>query len=153
MPIPPLQLHHSVLCLCLLLCSAWAQAIRVAEMPVTALHGVWVNQSDAHKRQEACHAWQQQQLPPQHTFLIIRGNSAQLFDTSSKRSGYWHLGPRQATYTQQTPTHIQGWALWQDLHHLDNATNTQVFDFALQADDSLATPMLESKRFYRCATL
>ncbi|UOO89976.1 hypothetical protein LVJ82_03030 [Vitreoscilla massiliensis] len=150
MPTTFAPLRHTLLCLCLLLSSAWANAIRIAEMPVTPLHGVWVNQSDAKQRQEACRAWQQQTRMPQLTILSINGRSAHLFDTSSKRSSYWHLGPRQATYTQNTPTHIQGWAQWQDLNKLDNSTDTQVFDFALQADDSLATPLLESKRFYRC---
>ena len=133
----------------LLLLSTSAHAIRVLDIIATPLQGTWINQADDTLRQAACTQWQQQKLPPNNQLLVVNGQSAHYFDTATHTQLYWYLSQRTASYTRNDSSHIQGVALTKtDLASPTEAT--QAFDFQLNPDGSLATPLLAAKTFYRC---
>ena len=133
----------------LLLLSTSAHAIRVLDVIATPLQGTWINQADDTLRQAACTQWQQQKLPANSQLLVVNGQSAHYFDTAIHTQLYWHLSQRTASYTRNDSSHIQGLALTKtDLASPTEAT--QAFDFQLNPDGSLATPLLTAKTFYRC---
>ena len=133
----------------LLLLNTSAHAIRVLDVIATPLQGTWINQADDTLLQAACTQWQRQKLPANSQLLVVNGQSAHYFDTATHTQLYWYLSQRTASYTRNDSSHIQGVALTKtDLASPTEAT--QAFDFQLNPDGSLATPLLAAKTFYRC---
>ena len=132
-----------------LLFSTSAHAIRVLDVIASPLQGTWINQADDTLRQAACTQWQQQKLPPNSQLLVVSGQSAHYFDTSTQTQLYWYLSQSTASYTHNDSRHIQGLALAKT--DINSPTDTtQAFDFQLNPDDSLTAPLLPAQTFYRC---
>ena len=143
-------MQHFLPLFLLLLLSTSAHAIRVLDVIATPLQGTWINQADDTLLQAACTQWQRQKLPANSQLLVVNGQSAHYFDTATHTQLYWHLSQNTASYTRNDSSHIQGVALAKtDLASPTEAT--QAFDFQLNPDGSLATPLLAAKTFYRCS--